>query len=212
MKFTVAASAVAALLTASSSVEGRKTIPKWLRHTYNEHNAIPLDSGRDWITLPNGMEYQPGPIEDEVNDVRMANIRARSLGYTSNNYNDGYQRGAYNDRKSNNYNQGDANAMTTPYIDGSESYYDEYAQAWRVLGWYIDCDSMFMSRVNAYNNGYNNNNNQDADKDDNDIGCQRYLLWASVRVVLVYRVWRKTHNHPPSLSLGHACPNPPPIH
>ena len=185
-KATVAASAstvvlsTAVLAPSTVLVEGRRTVPKWLREAYNNKD-IPLDSGRDWITLPNGVEYQPGPIEDELNDPRMAKLRARSLGYSSSsgaNYNEGYKRSAYGKTRS---YDGDANAMTTPYIDGSESYYDEFAQAWRALGWYIDCGNTFYSQAD-----------EDDDRDDSS-GCKRYLLWASVRS----RKQRKSMHHLP---------------
>jgi hypothetical protein len=53
------------------------------------------------------------------------------------------------------------------FVDGAETYYDEYAQAWRMLGFYIDCDEV--------------NNDRRRLEGDGD-GCQRYLLWAAVRV------------------------------
>jgi hypothetical protein len=49
------------------------------------------------------------------------------------------------------------------FVDGSTNYYDPYAQAWRLLGLYIDCNAL-----------------QGDDHDSGD-GCQRYLLWAAVR-------------------------------
>ncbi|KAG7340905.1 polymorphic outer membrane domain containing protein [Nitzschia inconspicua] len=47
------------------------------------------------------------------------------------------------------------------FVDGTETYYDENAQAWRLLGFYQDCDTK--------------NSNQE----DNAQECQRYLLWAA---------------------------------
>jgi hypothetical protein len=32
-------------------------------------------------------------------------------------------------------------ATKLPYLDGSERYYEDYSQAWRMLGFYIDCNS-----------------------------------------------------------------------
>ena len=84
-----------------------------MMHGIINNKKIPLDSGRDWISFPDGTEFQPS----QDTDPRLENLR-RHLGYSSNN----------------------GNAMSTPYIDGSETYYDEYAQAWRALGWYIDCN------------------------------------------------------------------------
>lgn len=128
-------------------------------------NDIP-DSGRDWISFANGVEFQPGADTD----VRLENLR-RHLGYSSTTTTNNGQ------------------AMQQPYVDGSETYYDEYAQAWRALGWYIDCSSCggddhnnnndnangLGSCVGAGEGGGGGNNN------DNTAGCQRYLLWAAVR-------------------------------
>lgn len=43
-------------------------------------------------------------------------------------------------------------------VDTTESYYSEEAQAWRMLGLYMDCET----------------------QDDGSSLCQRYLLWAAV--------------------------------
>jgi hypothetical protein len=53
------------------------------------------------------------------------------------------------------------------FIDGGETYYDEYAQAWRMIGMYIDCN------VEEYSE-------EDRNENSNTGGCQRYLLWAAV--------------------------------
>lgn len=55
-----------------------------------------------------------------------------------------------------------ASSLRQMFADGAETYYDEYAQAWRALGFYTDCD-------------YVMDNNQGG----NVGGCQRFLLWAA---------------------------------
>lgn len=66
-----------------------------------------------------------------------------------------------------------SSTLTSPYqdqalfVDGAETYYDGYAQAWRYIGFYVDC------------NAAANNNNRRKLGDDNDGGCVRYLLWAA---------------------------------
>ena len=75
------------------------------------------------------------------------------------------------------------------FLVDSSSYdtsYDGYQQAWRYLGFFIDC-----SNRGRNNNNNNNENNNNADRDrrqrylneqDNEATntCQRYLLWAAV--------------------------------
>jgi len=67
------------------------------------------------------------------------------------------------------------------FIYAGETYYNDYAQAWRLLGFYVDCNAP-----------YNNNNECDWGNDDNDNAdengeqqqpCQRFLLWAAVSSV-----------------------------
>lgn len=64
------------------------------------------------------------------------------------------------------------------FIDGSETYYNDYAQAWRLLGFYVDCNSPHNNYNECSNNndGGGNNNNDD---DNSQADCQRYLLWAA---------------------------------
>lgn len=65
---------------------------------------------------------------------------------------------------------------TNAYADSSQTYYDGYAQAWRYLGWYVDCNggsSRYYDRSEHSHSGsgdqqvYGNNY------------CQRYLMWAA---------------------------------
>lgn len=60
-------------------------------------------------------------------------------------------------------------------------YYDVWAQAYRMLGVYINCkksvSSDGWSGYYRYGNNNRNNNNNNDDED----GCQRWVIWASVR-------------------------------
>ena len=60
-----------------------------------------------------------------------------------------------------------------PFVEGVSDY-DEYQQAWRLLGFMIDCDDTWMNDDN-YNGG-------GGSQDDNDtgLGCARYVIWAAV--------------------------------
>lgn len=108
-------------------------------------NEIP-SSGKDWITLDNGVEFQPG---EEV-DPRIEHVRKL---WGSNKQTD-----------------------EPVFVDGTETYYDEYAQAWRLLGFYIDCN---------YCEGADGNNEVTCVEEGKDTTCQRFLLWAAVSVQIL---------------------------
>jgi hypothetical protein len=59
-------------------------------------------------------------------------------------------------------------------VDPSQ-YYDKWAQAYRMLGGYIDCDHDKSEGSHDRNNNNNNNNNQDNG------ACSRWMIWAAVR-------------------------------
>lgn len=106
------------------------------------------NSGQDWVSLPSGVEFQPAL--DENDDPRVAaamdEARGRFLG----------------------------SSYSTQFVDGTETYYDPYSQAWRLLGFYIDC--------NAQQDGGRRRLEEDGDGEDGDGDevCTRMLLWAAV--------------------------------
>ena len=55
-----------------------------------------------------------------------------------------------------------------PFVEGM-SEYDEYQQAWRLLGFMIDCNSVD-----------DDDNNGSGSEDVTEDGCARYVLWAAV--------------------------------
>ena len=61
---------------------------------------------------------------------------------------------------------------TDQFADGSETYYDEYAQAWRLVGFYVDC------------NAQDNDDRRQLEQGDGASACKRYLLWAAVSETL----------------------------
>ena len=193
MKFSLMMVAAVAALTVSNNsiVEGRMNQMNGMLN----QNDIP-DSGKDWISLPNGVQFQPGNSDGhEEDEVRLDNLRKLAF--------NGFQNGGRNGDEYSTNPQ-----LNQAFIDGSETYYDEYAQAWRLLGWYIDCDSCELANEGNGNdnnnggndygncwafrnyNGYEDNNNA-ADNNNNDkqnenrSGCQRYLIWAAVSFVSV---------------------------
>lgn len=67
------------------------------------------------------------------------------------------------------------------YADSEQTYYDGYAQAWRYLGWYVDCNGG-SSRYYERSQHSHHSNDGNSDKIGNNF-CQRYLMWAAVRLL-----------------------------
>ena len=113
-------------------------------------------TAREWISVAPNLEYQPAyDLEDSAMAAALKGHRVLS-GSTS-----GYE---------------------TEFIDGSSTYYNDYAQAWRLLGFYTDCNAPH-NNFNECNDGGNNGGGNDGSGDDDDdstYACQRYLLWAAV--------------------------------
>ena len=91
------------------------------------------------------------------------------------------------------------------FVDGQETQYNDYAQAWRLLGLYVDCDAAAEERrrledgaddadENADEQEQQDNGNEEEDQEeeqqndeeqveeeenDGDV-CERRLLWAAV--------------------------------
>ena len=120
-----------------------------------DKNNLPT-TGQDWISLGDksafGLEYQPNDFDDEdpATARRLRAIRDRTLlSWGTKDY-------------------------SNQFIDGGETYYDEYSQAWRLLGFYIDCDSPYEREGDCDGGGGGGNDNDEGEN------CPRYLLWAAV--------------------------------
>jgi hypothetical protein len=66
------------------------------------------------------------------------------------------------------------NYFKDDFADGLETQYNEYAQAWRYMGLYIDCDADVQ----------NAQRRQLEQQQDNENACKRYLLWGAVSWLL----------------------------
>ena len=113
------------------------------------------DSGREWMTLDNGIQFQP------------ANNMNPPLDYVRKLSSNGFQENPYQ----------------SIFVDGTSTYYDEYSQAWRALGFYIDCDAKLYYNDGDDNDNENENENENDEGDQTNYGCQRFLLWAAVSIV-----------------------------
>ena len=114
------------------------------------------DTGQDWISLQDGTEFQPASsLEDWHRHLTSS----------------------FSNKRSNSNTKGSGSGYEHSFIDGSSRYYNDYAQAWRLLGFYIDCNAPFNNDNECYDEGGQNNNNND---ESDEPACQRYLLWAAV--------------------------------
>lgn len=97
-----------------------------------------------------------------VGSAQYLQVSADQGGYYYNNVNNGYASSSV-------YGE-------NAFADTSQTYYDGYAQAWRYLGWYVDCNggsSRYWSRSDG-----GSHDSQDYSKIGNNY-CQRYLMWAA---------------------------------
>lgn len=197
------------------------------------------DSGEQWQTLPNGVEFQPGanlsplaqnhlrrllhsqaysntnirraqeddrddgPDDEEDRDDGTngptgspTHYMAYQYGNGDNTDDDKYRFSdteLFNSKYANNADETTAEfdvGFSKIYMDGAETYYDEYSQAWRALGFYIDCNSQIYDQYyvggddDEKEEGDNQQHRQlpeNEDNVDNDrLGCQRFMLWAAV--------------------------------
>jgi hypothetical protein len=92
-----------------------------------------------------------------------------------------------------------------PFVEGVSDY-DAYQQAWRMLGFMIDCNTISSYNNNNNNNQNNNNGHSNDNEDGTGEGCTRYVLWAAVRLRLRlrfrFRTCRTSNIVFPSFSSG----------
>lgn len=147
MKFDFSQSFILPLLLATS-VDASPSKFERQRRLANEVNKNRPDTGMEWSTLSNGIEFQPAA---DLSAKAAHHLRRLTSGTDS--------KWVYD----------------TMFADGAETYYDEYAQAWRALGFYIDCD--FEGDAQAAEN--EGNQQQQAQAQQATGGCQRFMLWAA---------------------------------
>lgn len=61
---------------------------------------------------------------------------------------------------------------TAIFLDGQETYYEAYSQAWRYMGFYVDCNPSSYGDRRRLEDGSGT--------------CQRYLLWAAVSLFSLF--------------------------
>lgn len=111
-----------------------------------KQSEVPSFKDQHWMSVSKGVEYQPSPQSSQ--DPKMQRTLDRLL-------------------------RGDDDTVENPYadqtifVDGAETYYDAYAQAWRYVGFYVDCQAEAED------------DRRRLDGDNDGVGCVRYLLWAA---------------------------------
>jgi hypothetical protein len=110
-------------------------------------SGIPT-TGADWISLNSKQEFQPATFDDHdaSTAAQLVQAQRRFLGYRDN------------------------------FVDGTETFYAERSQAWRLLGVYIDCDA--QDEEDDHDRKLNKVKKER--KLDDVQECQRYMLWAGV--------------------------------
>lgn len=130
------------------------------------------DTGEPWTTLKDGKEFQPAKNLSPLAQEHLRRLTQGDGSYTDDTTAENYMgEGPY----------------SKIFVDGAETYYDEYAQAWRAVGWYIDCDYCdyyYGCWWDNNNDGHKDGQKHDGNNDDDALrntGCRRFLLWAAVR-------------------------------
>jgi len=143
----------------------------------------PPSTGQEWMSLKEGVEFQPASVEEAPREKQRA-------------LQDAQERFLENNGNNNNNNQYTSQGKQLSYVDSSETYYDGYAQAWRYVGFYTDCNPQqddhrrarhgrrAQKKKNGLFGGNGNDNSRQLNGEEED-GCVRYLLWAAVSTSLI---------------------------
>lgn len=107
-------------------------------------SRVPPSTGSEWMSLENGMEFQPSSAKDPQQQRALRQAQDRLL----------------------KEEQEEVYGQQISYLDTQETYYDAYAQAWRYVGFYIDCNPSEEDRRRRK-------------LGEDESYCQRYLLWAA---------------------------------
>jgi hypothetical protein len=132
---------------------------------------MPNDEG-NWMSLRPGVEFQlpyddndsrSDKNEDPLVSSRLRAARERLLMSTSS-----------------------SNYYDSRFVDAHETYYADYAQAWRLLGLFIDCNPSEMAHQDYQRKLEEEEQQGDEQEDEQaDDECYRYLLWAAVSVKIL---------------------------
>ena len=142
--------------TAHATVSDKKTVLH-MPSVVTDEDLPQMSGNADWMSASPGMQYQLNDFADEDEETarKLREIRERVL----------FQWGSGEKKEE----------YSTQFINGDETYYSDYSQAWRMLGMYIDCNSPYQEQGECYGDG---------DGGD-EAPCMRYLMWAAVSCVVL---------------------------
>jgi len=159
------------------------------------------DTGEEWISLSEDTQFQPAAAASSTAMTSMGDgedtSSMNSVGtYGASGLREAQHRlllnvGGFNGRGARN-----DRSYASKFADGN-TYYDEYSQAWRMLGWYVDCtpdveadhrrrDRRKRRRLEDENGGDGGGGGDDAyaaeeeEQEYSSSSCLRYILWAAV--------------------------------
>ena len=106
------------------------------------------------------------------------------------------------------------------FVDGLETQYDEYAQAWRYLGLYVDCNVYADNKRRVLEEVEEEDEEVEEEEqaeeevveeeevvDDGKV-CKRYLLWAAVRLFCIVVIMSKRNSNHRIQFILHPCSTP----
>lgn len=115
----------------------------------------PPSTGQEWVSLHANAEFQPAAPAKDANPKQQRALRQAQERFLQ-------------DQSSGQPQQ------QTSFVDSQETYYDAYAQAWRYVGFYTDCNPAQGDRRRL--------------NEDEDSACARYLIWAAVSTCFFCRL------------------------
>lgn len=132
------------------------------------------ETGAEWISLHETVEFMPSSSEFDMSmlprtfGTGQLNQLSRQRKLDQYGYEEDEQDDTTYQNRLNN-----PQYRVQPFVEGVSDY-DEYQQAWRLLGFMIDCDD-----------GSTDDDGGSGSEDDYDtgLGCARYVVWAAVSVL-----------------------------
>ena len=126
----------------------------------------PPSTGKDWMSLSHTMEFQPAAANDGTSERALRQAQSRLLA--------------------------EQGGQQLSYVDSTETYYDGWAQAWRYVGFYTDCNPAQEERrrrrrrleeaeeADDAQEAEEAEEEEEEEEEDEQSACTRYLLWAAV--------------------------------
>jgi len=138
-----------------------------------------FDHNAQWKSFHRSVQFLPGDLAETMSDSFVSKL-SRQLEQEDDEQEEGDDQPADNNFEQEN----DDVYRVQPFVEGI-SEYDEYQQAWRLLGFMIDCDD---TRMNMYDDDYYYHQQGGSWDGGTGEGCHRYVLWAAVSGIVCWSV------------------------